>query len=207
MQAPWRKKCRKLLGKCPNLNHCLELNEIFRSLTHPKLIWDSFGISDLHVMPQSALFHWILYIFGESSCHFCVQYASDKWFALSLLLWCFHIHWRETFKRPPVRPFLCQHGRWDWPVTFERTFTFVGCDVCWIWFKLQRLLKLFKEALVGGKHLESLSLGPKCSRNGLMLLISNWISGFQCFCCIFNIWVDSLVQIMYNSNGSFCFKT
>lgn len=136
--APWRTKCQETFGKMSN----------FKSFT-----WTEWDFSDLwlilnspgtHLVSQNFAIHigfsTILYIFLRKFVFFCVcvQYTAESpWFVVSLLVWCFQIHvscvaLETDLLMSSCETFLLSTRLLGMTCDIWETFTFVGCDVCWI---------------------------------------------------------------------------
>jgi len=118
-------KCQESFWKISNSMR------LFRS--HSKPTWDSFGISELHAI-HNLLCHSI-YIFDKVLVFFLSQIV-HKWFVVSLMVWCFQIHASHALERDLLvsscETFPLSTGLLGMTCDIWETFTFVGCDVCWI---------------------------------------------------------------------------
>lgn len=164
--APWRTKCQKTIGKISN----------FKSFTGSQWdfsdLWLILNSPGTHLASQSItihnmLFHSLVYFLRTflSFFFFFVQYATESpWmvcgFSLGLV---FSNSCEFCIGDRPSNVLL-----WD----LSSVNTAAGNDLwhlrdfylCRLWclldsVELQRLLKLFKEPLVGGEHLETIPLG------------------------------------------------
>lgn len=162
--APWRTKCQETFGKISN----------FKSFTWTEWdLWLILNSPGTHLLSQSfaihnMLCHSLVYFLRKFVFFVCVQYAAESpWMVCGFSLGLVFSNSCE----------LCCIGDrpsnvllWD----LSSVNTAAGNDLwhlrdfylCRLWclldsVELQRLLKLFKEPLVGGEHLETIPLGAK----------------------------------------------
>jgi len=79
-----------------------------------------------------------IYIFDKVLVFFLCNMSQivHKWFVVSLMVWCFQIHASHALERDLLvsscETFPLSTGLLGMTCDIWETFTFVGCDVCWI---------------------------------------------------------------------------